>query len=550
MKADFTSTLSRTESLVILQGIARKCRDRGGEISSYLFSLVEREQWSDLLSFEVPYDTMSLEDVLYSRQILALYQKADFLPLGLDLKKLAVEKFETSESQCRDANSRLRRFREHDSAVFPDGQVVHVLLEASRIAQAVLGPLPSLEDLKLEFGPGATTSTKGSHACPRQKLGDPLACSHELSPWVGQLLAQLPPIASLHAVESTDDSWICNVEVQPGKLMFVPKDAKSLRSIVVEPVLNGLLQKGLGTYMKDRLMRAGLNLFDQGNNQRLAWEGSLNGKFATIDFSMASDTISKEAVFLLLPYDWAEALRSARTGTVALGERLFQLEKFSSMGNAYTFELESLMFWALALATCKVVRCSSTVSVYGDDVVLPTEAVHLYTTVTKFLGFTVNEKKTYRSGGFRESCGADWFFGNNVRPFYQRKLISNQSLFAMHNFFLRNGERELAAYVQELTHPEIRLFGPDGHGDGHLIGDYSLMQSRSIRRNGWEGGKFATWITKARRITKPCPGDAALPVYSVYVRSGADSETDPYVVRGHNGYAKRWIYTLYRGIFR
>ena len=88
------------------------------------------------------------------------------------------------------------------------------------------------------------------------------------------------------------------------------------------------------------------------------------------------------------------------------------------MGNSYTFELESLIFFSLAYATCTHLGLSpKNVSVYGDDVVIPVEAMNLFREVLTVCGFIINTDKSYSSGPFRESCGADYLEGLDIRPF-------------------------------------------------------------------------------------------------------------------------------------
>jgi len=90
------------------------------------------------------------------------------------------------------------------------------------------------------------------------------------------------------------------------------------------------------------------------------------------------------------------------------------------------------------------------------------------------------------------------------------------------------------------------LFGPDGYGDGHLLGDFVPRTNRKIRRDGWGGIIFETFKDGLRRLKPESypKGDRLLPAYSVYVRSGADSPTDPNIIRGARGFSKTSIYTL------
>jgi len=154
--------------------------------------------------------------------------------------------------------------------------------------------------------------------------------------------------------------------------------------------------------------------FGQTLHQSMAREASRSGSHATIDLEAASDSISYELVRFLLPRDWFELLDSLRSPFTLVRGKWVKLEKFSSMGNGYTFELETLIFAALAKA-CGGVDLGSDFSVFGDDIIIPTEFASDLVSVLKFCGFSLNEKKSYLSGSFRESCGGDFFDGASVR---------------------------------------------------------------------------------------------------------------------------------------
>jgi hypothetical protein len=313
--------------------------------------------------------------------------------------------------------------------------------------------------------------------------------------------------------------------------------------------------------MKKRLGLYGVDLLDQGVNRSLAERGSVDGSLATVDLSSASDTVAYALVMSLLPPDWFDLLDRFRSERVEYQGVVIELEKFSSMGNAYTFELESLIFYALSLSVCEFLDIAGgpifengrllsrrwPISVYGDDIIVPTSAIELLYATLKWCGFTVNTAKSYHVGGFRESCGADWMFGFDVRPWYLKKEVSERSLYIAHNFFMRKGERSLARIVLSRTVKKFRLFGPDGYGDGHLIGTYVLRRPREA---GWEGGYFRSWRGVPNRYEKEFQTDVLIPSYSILARMGEESATNPYIVRGTKRYRTTSIYTTRRGIFR
>lgn len=319
------------------------------------------------------------------------------------------------------------------------------------------------------------------------------------------------------------DEWVqVPVVVRPAKLGFVPKNAKTYRTVCVEPSLNVMFQLGVGEYLAQRLASVGVDIRDQTPNQRRALEGSLTGESATLDLSSASDTISRELVFELLPLDWATFLARGRSTKVILpgGKEICQ-EKFSSMGNGFTFPLETLIFWALAASCCS---SESDVTVYGDDIIVPSDRYLLTTEVLEAAGFSVNAKKSFSSGPFRESCGKDYFSGSDVRPYYPKGWVSAQTLFVLHNHYVRHGDTERAQWVASHLHPSLLLYGPDGYGDGHLLGDHPRKTKSKYTARGYGGYFFDTLTVKARRDVVPLQGDYVLPSYTVYQRGQAARE--------------------------
>jgi len=208
-----------------------------------------------------------------------------------------------------------------------------------------------------------------------------------------------------------------------GNVMFtVPKNSSIDRCAAKEPEYNMYAQKAVGDYIRRKLKRVGINLNDQTRNQRLAKEGSATGNLATIDLSSASDSITRQLVLRLVPDEWFHLMDALRSPVTMIDGVAHDNVMFSSMGNGYTFELESLIFWALTRAVCRILRIKGSISVYGDDIICPSEACEALVSALDFCGFKVNTKKSFWSGGFRESCGKHWFNGRDVTPFYVKKV--------------------------------------------------------------------------------------------------------------------------------
>lgn len=497
-------------------------------VREYLTSCITSRDILSLCDFDPPYGQLTAHDAIHVRQVLGFFQKRRDLDVGIDKRRVAVVKFIEAESLCRETNEIFRsRSR---SEFFFSPRVESILMMAQRKIATILGDLPPLSQIKLRFGPGATTQVKKKNASAKRKLSMPFSCSEDAVPLIADVLSEMPhwalPETVLHddAVSSAE----VPVDLHPGRLDFVPKSYKTDRSIVVEPSLNQMVQLGIGDYISGRLRMSGIDLRDQTRNKRLAREGSISGDLATLDLSSASDTVASALVMDLLPYDWFDFLSHFRTSLVVCEGVNVRLQKFSSMGNGFTFALESLIFYALSWASTDELSRAE-VSVYGDDIIVPTSAYAGLVEVLGAVGFIPNKEKSFASGPFRESCGGDYLRGIDIRPCYIKGPLSCQVLFVLHNFYYRRGEYELAETVLAIIPHHLRKWGPDNYGDGHLLGDQGLRPHG--RKKGWSGYTFETYVADTRKDFQVLPGDRVYPLYSIYAGSDPilmDSKWTPF----------------------
>jgi hypothetical protein len=131
---------------------------------------------------------------------------------------------------------------------------------------------------------------------------------------------------------------------------------------------------------------------------------------------MASDTLSYNLVAWLLPYPWLKFFSDVRSplGKLKDGTKI-PYAKFSSMGNGATFTIETLIF----AAACDAVGASE-YTVYGDDIILSSDRSHDLLQLLRFMGFMPNWDKSYLEGPFRESCGGNYYLGDDITPVYLR----------------------------------------------------------------------------------------------------------------------------------
>ncbi len=529
---NWTDSLPYAASIEVLRDLARMHAREGGTHGQKLESLLDKRDYHALCVYDLDYASPEWDilHLYHCRQAQAFFKKLECLDLGIDKEAVAFSKFKSAEESCKQSNTLFRHYARGTANCRP--RDVRLLEAVRRKIASVLGRCPSISELKLSFGPGATTATKKPQACPAMKMAGGLQCSMDLlaSGLLPDLLRELPHLTSAHESEwslerDPEDELYeyvvehVGVELHNARLEFVPKTAMTFRTITVEPMLNTLLQAGLRKWMKRRLSRAGIDLSDQSKNQRLALEGSITGELATLDLASASDTISTSLVRLLLPDDWYKMLSAARSSTVEYRGSAFALEKFSAMGNATTFPLESLIFWAITHTACE--GTASVIGIYGDDIVCPVNRVHDVIRALNFCGFEVSASKSFWFGPFRESCGADYYRGFSVRPFYQKQLVSARTLFVLHNFYVRNSLNEYAAKVLEYIPFPLRIFGPDGYGDGHLLGDWSPRRPAKLLAKGFAGGTFETFSLVGKRFRPPFAGDYVSPLYAIYISEGA-----------------------------
>lgn len=327
-------------------------------------------------------------------------------------RSLALRKFWDAEARCQSINERL---------VDPWSRAsLHqrTWLRARAIVGEVLGRF-DLNELpqSCAFGPGATTQWKSRDAYHQHKW--------EFSSHITE--EALPYAIAFQKWAGLDFFSPQFIVVSGNKVTTVPKRYDTDRTIAIEPDWNMFLQKGVGRMIRRRLRRYGLLHPDaQEKNRALAKLGSWTNSLATLDISSASDMVSLGLVDALLPDDWkgvVYALRSKR-GVCPDGSEVVY-GKVSSMGNGFTFELETLLFYALALAVSgKGDRWR--VSVYGDDIIVPSSAANQLECILAEAGFQTNVDKSFIDGPFRESCGGHYWQGSDVTPFYLRQSPRHQ----------------------------------------------------------------------------------------------------------------------------
>lgn len=263
-------------------------------------------------------------------------------------------------------------------------------------------------------------------------------------------------------------------------VILVPKTLKTPRVIAKEPTVMMFMQQALAASLTEHIEK---NYFSRRvigwqsslPNQKAAQKGSLTGELATLDLSEASDRVSNQHVRALLANHphllmAVDACRSRKA--VSLRENAsfkLRLSKFASMGSALTFPIESMVFATICfmgiaktlnrpLTHALVQEYMDQVRVYGDDIVIPVEFVSAVTTLLQDFGLKVNEDKSFWTGRFRESCGGEYYAGEDVTIVRLRHMLPTHrhddpaiiATIAFRNLAYKAGLWATAAFVDDL----------------------------------------------------------------------------------------------------
>lgn len=245
----------------------------------------------------------------------------------------------------------------------------------------------------------------------------------------------------LHVVKTYFPAWAERLSrwgrrlhtVDGNRLSHVFKDEGSCRPIAIEPSANVFLQQGIGRWLMSHMRKTGFADLKMGQerNRNLA-KDLRNG---TIDLSSASDTINMALVRTLFPPDWFALLDCTRSKRWKFRSRKGTYHNLSSQGNAFTFPVETLIFKAIVMAATGL--SAREVTVYGDDIIVPCEYCPSAVKALEEAGFTVNSQKSYWGQHddcrkyFRESCGADYLFGESVNSVFIRRYPRSLSELAV-----------------------------------------------------------------------------------------------------------------------
>lgn len=300
------------------------------------------------------------------------------------------------------------------------------------------------------FGPGRSVGLGEKPSLFYFKVGDSrqTASSDFVRSWYESSVLHNPLCEAAEMARKA--RWGRAEVTEHGLLSFVPKKYSRKRIVVTEPSLNTYFQLGVASRMEEVLQnRVGIDFTSEpAHNQELARRGSVYGAYATMDLTQCSDYISLALVEYMFPPSVVRWMKILRTPSVLVDKTPIDLAMTSTMGNGFTFPMQTALLAALVRGVYRTLdlphkeqvtdkegnpTVERTWGVFGDDIVVVPEAFDLLVETLEYLGLKVNQSKSFSSGPFRESCGADFYDGINVRPVYLKRYSSDQDLFSCFN---------------------------------------------------------------------------------------------------------------------
>lgn len=317
---------------------------------------------------------------------------------------------------------------------------------------------------------------------------------------------------------------------RPVRVITVPKTLKTPRIIAVEPTCMQYMQQGLLLPLVeqiegDDILSSLIGFTDQTPNQRMACEGSdpsilgylcqMTGKrtgLATLDLSEASDRVSNQLVRALFRNhpNLAEGVDATRSRkAVVPGHGVIRLAKYASMGSALCFPVEAMVFLTIVLMGIEdelnrpLTRKDLThrggfaggVRVYGDDIIVPRTYARSVARMLEAFGLRVNLNKSFWSGNFRESCGKEYYSGEDVSVTRVRQLLPTRqsdtkeiiASVSLRNRFYQAGLWETATYLDGLLEEVIPL--PTINDTSPVLGRWTFL---SLEHEGERTDPFFT----------------------------------------------------------
>ncbi|DAD51803.1 TPA_asm: RNA-directed RNA polymerase [ssRNA phage Gerhypos.1_31] len=357
----------------------------------------------------------------------------------------------------------------------------------------------------------------------------------------------------------------------PSRVISVPKTQKTPRIIAIEPSAMQFVQQGILEVLMHKIHSSFLNEFigteSQEPNQLLAQKGSLTGSLATLDLSEASDRVSLKLVEELLrnhPLS-LKAVKACRSQRASVpGHGIIPLSKFASMGSALCFPFEAMVFLTIIFIgiekeqghrftkKSELLDFLGRVRVYGDDLIVPIDYVHTVVDQLEYYGARVGRNKSFWNGSFRESCGKEYYAGQDVSIVKVRKVFPSRrqqvaemvSLVELRNQFYYAGNWATAKWLDGKIEGKLEYF-PTTEPTSPALGRHSFLGYVSEKEcEHLHRPLVKAHVVSSRSPRDPLEGSGALLKY--FLKRGTEPAFDESHLeragRPRNVYIKtRWV---------
>lgn len=315
-------------------------------------------------------------------------------------------------------------YRTYQVEKLSDFHVTHrarlVLQEARKVARSILGPF-SIEAVKkaCRFGRNSSVGCPFAFSYLDFKLleGQALTGSVWARDWFFRDYLPGDHILSRVILPARESETILTRSLP---FLAVEKSWKTYRGITPLPLLDLFITYGVGKVVEEKLDINAMISIKRGQEKHREWvkELSVTKSHATLDLSRASDGITSQLLNMVLPRDWYTFIKHLFFREVKFGDECCHTASVLPMGNGATFPLETLMFYCIIKAIANLTGTYGKIGVYGDDCIFPRRCYKYVCGIFTDLRIAVNADKTFNMRSFRESCGADYFAGTDVRPFF------------------------------------------------------------------------------------------------------------------------------------
>lgn len=465
---------------------------RGGTLPAFLQGLFKRvfELDGSLLDEPCP------DTIYWIRQVLRFFKKPK-IACTPQREAEAIRKFINVEEEL---NASAKQIRREDS----------LLDEVARILWTSVFSFTDDSGILCRHGPGVTADRRLSNERRRirywyQRFESSFPCADHAFPNYG-LAWSGGSSEGINGIEYLDVN-----QEPPVRVVFVPKTLKAPRVIAIEPSSMQFVQQGFARWMMravegHRLTCNSIRFTDQTVNRKLAYKASMNRRLATIDLSDASDRVHMDLVNRIFQSTQiAEYLQDARSlhATLPDGTNLI-LNKYASMGSALCFPVEACVFYTLILSSIishlgkrpsykLISELSEDISVYGDDIIIPTVYVDVVSSYLESYALRVNRRKSFSKSAFRESCGADFYNGVSVLPVYARQTAPTRredwtpshvmSWAATSDHFYKNGSWVVAQAIRDMVQDVVRVNIPRSRSFASGVGFFSYLFDTDLKYN-------------------------------------------------------------------